>query len=106
MRSLTMRPSSRGGFTWWELLIVIAVCLVCLGLLLPAISKVRGPAARAMCQNNLRQIGVGLHSFADCNAFLDAKGNTLRPLPPGTVAHPLLPPNQRLSWMVALLPYV
>ena len=60
--------SERPGFTLVELLVVIAIIGVLIGLLLPAVQAAREAARRSSCSNNLKQIGVGLHVYADSNA--------------------------------------
>jgi prepilin-type N-terminal cleavage/methylation domain-containing protein len=90
-----MRAAGKRAFTLIELLVVIAIIGVLIGLLLPAVQAAREAARRMQCSNNLKQIGLALHNYAD------TYNNTF---PPAYTTDKSGKPG--LSWRVLILPYL
>src|SRR6187549_285004 len=93
-----MRPRKiRVGFTLIELLVVIAIIAILIGLLLPAVQKIREAANRMKCTNNLKQIGLGIHNYESAYGVFPTAGGQSQSIDI---------PYQTAGWAYQILPYL
>jgi prepilin-type N-terminal cleavage/methylation domain-containing protein/prepilin-type processing-associated H-X9-DG protein len=97
------RNASNGGFTLVELLVVIAIIGTLVGLLLPAVQAARESSRRSACSNNIKQIGLGIHGYADAKKMLPPQASADDMLLPASA--PAADKRKGWGWTFLILPY-